>query len=77
VQIECHRVLQGGHAACILEERVEKATDNSFALSLLSSQVADADAPAAIGPSSAPAHFPTPLPALGPTTISTNAPVPC
>src|SRR5260221_10061163 len=29
-----------------------------------------------VRPSLAPAYFPTPLPALGPTTISTDAPVP-
>ncbi len=69
-------MLQSGHAACILVERVEKTTDDRPArplcypkwLTLILWRVR---------PSLAPAYFPTPLPALGPTTISTDAPVPC
>ena len=57
-------MLQGGHAACILVERVEKPTDNGPAR-LLCYRVADADSPETIGPALAPAHFPTPLHAPG------------
>jgi hypothetical protein len=57
-------VLQGGHAACILVEPVEKPTDNGSA-SLLCCRVADADSSETISPALAPAHFPTPLRAPG------------
>ncbi len=58
------RVLQRGHAACILVKRVEKPTDNRPAR-LLCYRVADADSSEAVHPPLAPAHFPTPLHAPG------------
>ncbi len=75
--IECRRVLQGEHAACILVERVEKPTDNRPAR-LLCYRAADADSPETIGPLLAPAHFPTPPPrAWGPRLLRRKYPVPC
>jgi hypothetical protein len=62
-------VLQGGHAACILAERVEKATDNRTELSLCHPKWLTLIL-WRVRPSLASAHFPTPLPTLGPTTIS-------
>ncbi len=61
-------MLLGGHAACILLERVEKPTDNKPRGRFVT--VADADSPGAIGPSLA-RRVPHSPPALGPMTIST------
>jgi len=69
-------VLPGGHAARILAERVEKATDNRTELSLCHPKWLTLIL-WRVRPSLASAHFPTPLPTLGPTTISTDAQVPC
>ncbi len=70
-------VSQGGHAASILVERVEKPTDNRPAPSLCY-RVADADSPEAIGPALAPGAFPnTPPRAWGPRLLRRNSPVPC
>jgi hypothetical protein len=69
-------VLQGGHAACILVEPVEKPTDNGLA-SLLCCRVADADSSETISPALAPAHFPhTPPCAWGPRLLRRKSPVP-
>jgi hypothetical protein len=58
-------VLPGGHAACIVIERVENPTDNRPAR-LLCCRVADADSlKEAIGPALAPGAFPNTLHAPG------------
>src|SRR5260370_11481617 len=74
LQSGCCRLLQGRHAACILVECVGKATDNRAAWSSCYPEwltlILRCDRPV-VGPGA----FPAPLPALGLSTISTEATV--
>jgi hypothetical protein len=69
------RVLQSGHAACILVKRVEKPTDNESA-SLLCCRVADADSPETISPRWPRRTSPHPSVRLGPRLLRRKYPVP-
>jgi hypothetical protein len=69
------QVLRRGHAAYIVVESVEKATDNRSA-SLLCCRVADADSPETIGLALPRALSPTPLHAPGAAATSTEVPGP-
>ena len=68
-------MLQSGHAARILVERVEKPTDNGLA-SLLCGRAADADSPETISPRWPRRTSPHPSVRLGPRLLRRKYPVP-